>query len=405
MMRSVPGTFLLCLLTFLSVEKGSAQPAFQWNILADLELSAGGEKSHFYYNEIDQDNRDLRVGVAQLNAIGKLILNPGWTVNARLLLERDKGKKLERFVVPQLNIQWLSKKRNLGITAGSFTNPFGAFNEQQLSIDRTFVGLPLAYSYYVNISDQIGFVENLGDVAEINIDGAKQWGTTNLYYGGYSTGAMCSFNIKPGKINWKIALVSGAPNLQKRFTDPLHFGLISRLKLQPVYFWEQGISFSHGSFLRASEKSGSIEDLRAFRQTLVGTDLKLGVGFLEFSGELIAAFYKTPAFLEADNLFDPETLGEPLKLFNYAAYADVKYEFSFLPGMYLAYRIDRLGFGENTRSNSGNWDNNVWRHSLAAGYRITPWLLTRVAVSTQMVENKPWDKTQRTFRLVLTAHY
>ena len=51
------------------------------------------------------------------------------------------------------------------------------------------------------------------------------------------------------------------------------------------------------------------------------------------------------------------------------------------------------------------WDNNVQRHSIAMGYHINRYLLIRVAASTQQVKNKNWDKTQRTFRLVLTAHY
>jgi len=379
-----------------------AQPTLQWNALLDVEMSKGGAQSHFYYNEIDENNKDARIGLSQLNLVGKLVITPNWQLNGRFLLERDRGQKLDRLVVPQLNLQWLASKRKFGFTIGSFTNPFGSFNSQQLSIDRNFVGLPLAYSYYVNISDKIGFVENLGDITEINIDEERQWGGTNLYYGGYSTGALFSWTIKPSKINWKLAVVTGATNLQKRFTDPLHLGIISRLKLQATYFWEQGFSFSHGSFLRDSEVSSTIDQLKKYRQTLLGTDFKLGVGFVEFSGEIIAAFYKTPVFLPDEN----RLLDTPAHLSNVSAYLDTKYELPFLQGSYLAYRIDRMTFGASEGyATNGAWDNAIWRHTLAAGYRFNEYFLARFAFSTQRVANKDWDKTQRTLRLVLTAHY
>jgi len=382
-----------------------AQISVQWNVLADLEVSKGGEKSHFYYNEIDATNKDTRVGLSQLNLISKVILNPQWSINGRLLLERDKGRKLDRLVVPQLNLQWLSKKRKYGLTVGSFTNPFGMYNEKNLSIDRNFIGQPLAYSYYVNISDKIGFVQNMKDLTGLKIGGERQWGSTHLYYGGYSTGLQFSWNIQPAKVNWKIALVTGAANLQDRFTRPLNLGVTSRLKLQANYFWEQGFSFSHGSFLRESDVSSAINTLQKYRQTLVGTDFKLGNGFLEFSGEIIAAFYKTPLFLAEEQQFETSTISNPISLTSIAAYLDTKYELPFLQGSYLSYRIDRMDFDNVEGATTSAWDNAVWRHTLAAGYRLNQYLLARFAYSTQQVDNKKWNKTQRTLRLMLTVHY
>lgn len=379
----------------------SGQTTFTVNALADFEYSKAGSKSHFYYNEIDQDNIDSRVSIRQLNLIGQIKFNSQWTFNTRFLLEKDKGQKLENFAIPQLNIQWLSKKRKVGITIGSFTNPFGSYNQKQLSTERNFIGLPLAYSYYNNISDKIGFMEGMGDLNKIQIDGDVQWGSTNLYYGGYTTGTMFSWNIKPAKVNWKIALVNGASNLQKQITDPIHFGVISRLKIQPTYFWEQGFSVSHGTFFQASEVSDQLEDLRTFTQTLIGVDFKMGKGFFEFSGEVIGSFYKVPEF----NVFGTGSYDAPQKLSNLAAYLDVKYEPSILQGSFIAYRIDHLRFGELESDPDQNWDNNVLRHSIAIGYHINQYILARVGASTQQIENKEWDKKLGTFRAVVTIHY
>jgi hypothetical protein len=382
-----------------------AQSVFTFNALADLEVSKAGEKSHYYYNEIDQNETDLRFGMSQLNLLVQLSPDSNWSFNGRLLLERDKGQKLDKFSTPQLNIQWLSNNRKMGVTLGLFSNPFGSFNDNQLSTQRNFIGLPLAYSYYANISPKIGYLPDMGDVTKVMIDDEVQWGGSILYYGGYTAGAMMSWNIKPAKVNWKIALVNGASNKLERFSKPTNWGIISRLKLQPTYYWEQGLSVSHGSFIQESEVSTLLEDLGMFTQTLIGTDFKLGSGFFEVSGELIGAFYRVPIFDSEARSFDTGANNDPLTVNSWSVYLDIKYEIPMIQGSYVAYRIDHLGFGKLEDSTSPQWDNHVLRHSVALGYHVSRNVLARMAVSTQQVNNKPWNKTQGTFRFVLTAHY
>ncbi len=397
-------TFLIVCLIFSNPHCLYTQTVLKYNAIADLEVSKAGEKSHYYYNEIDQDNSNFRMGLSQLNLIGQLTHN-NWTFNVRLLLDREKGQKLKNFSLPQLNLQWLSNKRKIGITIGQFINPFGSFNEKQLSTERNFVGLPLAYSYYTNISPKIGYLTDMGDVSKVIVDNEVQWGSSGLYYGGYTAGAMLSWNINPGKVNWKIAVVNGASNVTGRLRKPIQVGVVSKLKIRPTYFWEQGISFSRGTFMQKSEFSDQLEDLASYTQSLVGTDFKLGSGFFEFSGEVIGAFYQVPHFNDETNSFIISQSDHPLKLSNVSSYLDIKYEVPKIQGSYVAYRIDYLGFGKFDGSTSQHWDNNVMRHSIAIGYHISSSFLARVAVSTQQVDSKPWNKTQGTFRLVLTAHY
>lgn len=398
--------FLPFLVSFILLNAGIlfSQTNVQFNVLGDLGFSIAGDKSHYYYNGIDEGHTTARIKLSQLNLIAKINFDEQWSFNSRLLLERDKDLNFDKFQIPQLNIQWLTKQRKIGLTAGIFTNPFGSFNEKQLSTERNFIGLPLAYSFYVNISDKIGFMEGMGDVNKTNIDGAVQWGSSIIYYGGYSAGTLFSWNIIPAKINWKIALVTGASNLQQRFTDPIHIGVVSRLKTQPTYFWEQGFSVSHGSFLRKSEVSNQLNDLRKFRQTILGTDYKLGYGFFEFSGEIMWAHYSSPVFIFEENAFESGSYQSPQKFNNVAAYLDVKYEPPFLQGSYFAYRIDGLAFGKENNSDEP-WDNDVIRHSLAMGYHITQNILIRIMASTQHVDTKKWDTAQRTFQVMLTGHY
>ncbi|MFT4534443.1 MAG: hypothetical protein ACI9P5_001803 [Saprospiraceae bacterium] len=399
--------YVICIGAFigLGISNTTAQSTFSFSALADFEYAKAGSKSHYYYNEIDKDAIDGSFSIAQLNLMGRVNINKQWILNARVLLERDKGQKVDNFAIPQLNIQWVSKKRKVGITVGSFTNPFGAFNQKQLSTQRNFIGLPLAYGYYNNISSNIGFVEDMGDIAKIAIDGEVQWGSTNLYYGGYTTGAMFSWNIFPGKVNWKIALVNGASNLQKQLSGPLQYGVISRLKIRPTYFWEQGFSVSHGTFYQSSEVSDQLDEIVNFKQSMLGMDFKLGKGYFEFTGEVIGSFYKVPQFNEDGLAFEVNTINAPLSLSNLAVNLDIKYELPFIQGSYIAYRIDHLRYSKLENSSTQKWDNNVLRHSFAIGYHINQYILTRATVSTQQVDNKEWDKKLGTFRLMLTAHF
>lgn len=375
--------------------------AFNYQALVDLEFSTAGPLSHYFYNEIHNEYTDPRIGISAVNLLGELKWGEQWKVNSRVLLERELGQKLQQLRLPQLNLQWLSKERDYGITAGRFINPFGAFNQRQLSTQRNFISLPLAYSYYVNISDRIGFYPNMGDIAKFQVDNEVQWGSPMLYYGGYATGLMFSWEIEPGKVNWKTALVSGASNLSTQFSAPLHLGFVSSLRLQPTYYWEQGISLSTGSFLQDSEFSTDLESLGQYRQTLVGTDFKLGSGFFEVSGEIILAFYKVPSFdIASESFLD----AEGVSLTGIASYLDVKYEPPFAPGSYIAYRIDRLGFNQSTFYEEA-WDNPVLRHTLALGYEINAYLLVRTMVSTQNTDQKNWGDQQRSLRLSLTAFY
>ena len=343
--------------------------------------------------------------MSQLNLISQLSPNNNWSFNFRFLLERENGQKFKKLTTPPLNLQWVSTRRRVGITIGQFINPFGSFNDKQLSTTRNFIGLPLMYSYYINVSPNIGYLPDMGDVEKVVINELVQWGSSGLYYGGYTAGAMLSWNLKPGKVNLKLAIVNGASNKTERFTEPINLGFISKIKLRPTYFWEQGISISHGTFMQQSEVSDQLQDLGRYTQTLIGTDFKLGKGFFEFSGELIAAIYEVPEFSSESETFIGNPNDDPLKLSSLSTYLDIKYELPQIHGSYVAFRFDYLGFSDLESNATQNWDNNVTRQSIAIGYNITRNFLARIAVSTQQVDNKPWNKKQGTFRFVLTAHY
>lgn len=395
-------TLLLLFIAMISV----AQVQVEFNGTADVEYMKGGKNSHYYINGIHKDLKDGSLRPLELNLLSKIHLSAQVSINLRLQMERDEGKSFDQFRLSQANVQWNLKDRPLQLTFGRFVSPFGLFANNQLSTSRTFIDAPLAYSYFINISEQLGYVTNLGNGTQISVEGRNEWGAPMLYYNGYATGIKGRWSIKPNKITWDVALTTGAPNLIKNFTfDPLNYGIISRLKLQPTYFWKQGISVSHGSFMRKDPRNEAYEDLPNYLQTLVGTDFVLGFGHFEFSGEVMAAFYSVPSYLENNfwGDFNGATTFQPK---NWGAYLDAKYEFPFLVGSYAAYRIESLQFGEVQfgQFQPRAWDDNVVRHTFGLGGKIKDFILLRSSYAFQMIENQK-DKNFDAWRTTLTVYF
>jgi hypothetical protein len=407
MMKSiklVEGWSVILMITVLIIGGSThgiiAQFSYEFNALMDIELSASNAENNSTYNA----KGDAQLEITEINLINKLKFGPQWAFNARFLLSRNMYDKLKKKSLPQLNVQWISKKRKVGATLGSFVNPFGLFNQSQLSTERTFVNLPLTHTYFTNISDMIGYVPNWGNDTEILINGKAVQASSNLNYGGYSTGLMMSWNIKPGKLNWKVALVNGASGMQEQLSDPLNFGAISRIQYRPTYFWEQGLSVSYGSFMVDSDISYLLPNSLDYRQSVIGTDFKFGQGHFEVSGEIMAIQHTVPMFIEESGVFDLNA--KAVKVNNLAGYIDMKYEPPFLQGSYFAYRFDRISFGDDPSGNLEQWDDNVMRHSLALGYHINKYFLVRIDGSTQNIDTDiGGDGAYKSLRVSLTIHY
>lgn len=372
-----------------------AQVTLNWNAWLDTELSKGQVNSHFYYNQIHKDKTGWRIGVNDINLMAELQLTSDWSINMRGQLDRDQGLALEQFRMPLANITYAPTHENWSVILGRFITPFASFAEKQHSKDRIFINLPLSFAYYINMSPKVGFAQEMGEQL-FQIDEQGQWGTTLQYYGAYSNGLRYDWSIVPDKVDWSVTLTTSSPNI---FTEPFdvnNWGLVTKLKLQPTYFWQQRISFSHGTFLQSSSLEDRID--QAFTQMLVGTDFVIGYGFWELTGEAIGAFYDAPQYFPNEDRFstyDDESLQSIYLSLN------LKYEPPFLSGLYLAYGIEQLNFSELS---GVGWDNSVLRHNVGAGYKITDYLLLRSNYMLQSVENHPmWE--QNTWRTTLTIYY
>ena len=391
------------------------QVELEWNTYLDLELTKAGSASHYFFNEIHRNYTDWKLDVSQANVVTKLKFSEHWHLNFHLMWRREIGRKAGlfkelgryKFRMPQLNLQWLSKDHQNSLALGRFVIPFGLYYQQQLFADRTFVNSPLAYSYYINISNHIGLVEGLGDRTRLVVAGRPRWGAPYMYSLGYRTGLKWEHG-QEGATTWTLAVVNGSGNLYSEDTvDPLQYGLVGRIIFQPAYFVKFGFSISHATFLNRSEYSVLLGRLRRYRQSLFGAHYKLGKGHFEASGELLLAAYKVPHFLPDEDSFLRIDGKLERRLLSYSGYFDWKYEPPFLPGCFFAYRLEFLTFGnvEDNTGASAAWDNNVWRHVLAIGYKITEFASLKGSISTQSTATYQWENDQRTLRVMLSLFF
>ncbi len=391
---------------------GWGQVQFSWNANMDTELTRAGDLSHYYYNEIHRNYTGWQLDLARVDLQATLHLSTNWKVRMHLLMERDLGQRagwfqeLDQYALrwPQLNVQWAPSGTRFRLTAGQFITPFGSVYADPLYADRTFINFPLAYDYYTNISNRIGYVPGLHEDQPLQIDGRPEWGNPTLYRLGYSAGLRADVEVGDQGV-WSIALINGAPNRDPDGLDWKQWGVVSRINIQPAYFVKLGISASYGTYLEETAFTDMLEPARAsYWQMLWALDYQLSFGYWQWSGEVVGAHYRAPLYSTGSENGRPAGyVDDSASLFELGTHSDLRYEPPFLSGGFIAYRWSYLYFGP--AAGIDNWDNPVTRHALALGYKINHFTVVKLQLSTQQTQGRPWDNRQRTLRLMASFYW
>lgn len=395
--------FLLAL--FLCVDL-SAQVEINGSL--DFEVSYGGKHSSFVTNEIPNEFRRPHLSIAQANLFLFAPVSDAFSFNARLQMDTWGSGRLSNPKLTLAMLTWESPNSAWLISVGRFVRPFGLYPRRHLAADNLFTHAPLAYGYFVNVSDERGFWPLSGDTGIYLQDDVGQ---TTVYFGGYDTGILISWIIIPQRLNIDVAATNAALSSRADYTNLNNAGGIVRVGIQPVIFWQQGFSAAYGSFMQRTEENGRYANLERFRQLVFGADLILAYLYFELSGEFIYSRWRAPGF--ANDAFKEIASGDlgEFNLENYSAYADLKVEPPFLTGSYIAFRYDIIRFLEYDHPNTiatiglNPWDNDVDRYSVAVGYKFARPVLLKICYSDQKLIGAADDPEDFSIRGILTVSF
>ncbi len=372
-----------------------------------MESRLGEEDSRFFYNEIPRSDDDLTLTFRELNVWANWIVNPQFSMHFRFQGRERNGRTADVWLLSRASLRWKDKRNRWSVEAGRILSPFGLFFKRTFPQDRVFITSPLFYSYYINASEIVGFSEGLSEPNELRLEGRngpRDWGLTQAYDIGYTTGIKGRWNFWPDTAFLDVAIVNGAPMNIRQWSDPFHPAVIARLEVKPTYNWKQGISVAYGGFLQSDAINERLDELSTFRQLLIGTDVTVGYRYVEWSGELIAGRYKLPVFNAEETLFEP-AFSDGAIFNTLSGFADMKIELPFFIGSYVAYRFGFIRFygDEPPLLDREAWDDNVSRHTIAFGYNITRFLLLKTSYAFQEVSNRDWALDH--WKSTLTLHF
>ncbi len=400
---------LLTIVFLVSSYFSSVQAQVEINGTFDAGFSAGGGSSAFISNGINNEYRFLHFSIPQVNLLLFAPINNTFYFEARLQSDTWYSGTLSYPRFTLANVTYADPDKSYSISAGRFVSPFGFYPSRNLTIDRTFLELPLSYSYYVSMSDVYGFWDN---ARYQNSYSAEDGIMTSVYFGGYSTGLNFDWIISENKALLKTALTTVSAGSGRDYTNLGNLALTSRLILNPSIYWQFGFSASHGSFMQLVPGENSAvrlnNALEQYRQSLIGFDFRYGFGFWEIIGEMIFSNWSVPGNIAGIG-WSFEGNSNKLKTYNLSNIGtnlDIKFEPPFLSASYIAFRFDHLNFInahpiQNNQYGTEDWDKDKFRYSVAFGYKWARNVETKILVS----EQTPFDTSLYTFRAVLTAFF
>lgn len=381
----------------------------QFNGSLDAGISSGGSSSAFISNGITNEYRFLHFSIPQVNLFAFAPIGNSWYFESRLQSDTWGTGVLNSPRFTLANVTYANSDKDYSISVGRFQSVLGFYSTRNLAIDRTFLELPLSYSYYISISDVLGFWEN---ARYQNNYSSSDGLMTTIYFGGYSTGFRWDWEIQENKLLLQTAITTVSPGSGRDYSNLGNAALTSRLIYIPNIYWQFGASTSHGSFMQLVEGENNAvrlnNPLEQYRQTLVGLDFKYGFGFWEIVGETIYSNWNVPATLNGLG-WQFEESSSTLRTFNLSNIGmniDIKFEPPFVTGSYIAFRFDHLNFidahpNQSNLYGTNDWDKDKIRYSLALGYKLARNVEAKILVS----EQTPMDTSLYTFRAMITTFF
>lgn len=271
------------------------------------------------------------------------------------------------------------RARAVDIQAGRIPPTFGAFARRSYANDNLLIGYPLAYQYLTSLrpdslpanADELLRMRGRGWLSNFSIgDTSPRNGMAIASAFRWDTGV---------QVHASTPLVEGAASITTGSLGNPLFGddnsgkqVAGRVALRPITGVVIGLSGSRSPFVARAALGATpvAADGASFTQTAIGADVEYSRNHYLVRGETIVSDWTLPIAGAP-----PITL--PLR----AHATSIEGRYKVLPALYLAGRVDYLGFSRITgTTRADEWDAPVSRVEVGGGYSIQRNLQLRFSV-------------------------
>ncbi len=368
-------TVLLALGPLGAVAPGQASEA---PVFFSGRLRLGGEVSgslspedHGYFNSSDYEISSLRL--FRLRLAAELQLATAASVVAEV---RSDNLGSPRVYALYLRLRpWA--EREFDLQAGTVPPVFGALPRRRYAFDNPLPSLPLAYQYLTDLradaipatAEQLVAERGRGWLVRYPVGSDSEApGVPLVNAERWDTGVQARLGREPWSL--ALALTRGTLSRPRLRDDNDGIQLSARLAFKPEAALTVGLSGAIGEFLTGQVSEGLPALVHGhYRQQALGADLEFARGYWILRAEAVWSRWRLPALEESRIEAPLDALG---------AYLEARYKVR--PGLYLAGRIEHLGFSSvATTQGRQSWDAPVTRVEAGAGYALRRDLLLKTS--------------------------
>ena len=355
-------------------------PADEPLVLFGGRLRLGGELSgtiapedEGYFNYSDYGVSNLRLFRVDITAEARL------ASFASLLADvRSDNLDSPRMYALYLRVRPWSG-RAFDVQAGLVPPVFGSFPRRRYAYDNPLPSVPLVYQYLTVLRDDAvpSRAEDL--VAQRGRGWRVRYPVGDSYAGPgqpvvngekWDTG----LEVRLGERPWSLAAAVTQGTLSNPLTRDDNGGkqVAARVARAPSPALAVGVSGATGEFLSDEVQHALPPAARGTcRQQALGVDLEWAAGYWIVRAEAIWSRWRVPPL-------EPTLIEHPLPALG--AYGEARYKLR--PGLFLAGRVERLGFAEiDSAAGRATWDAPVTRVEVGAGW--SPWRYVLLKTSWQ----------------------
>jgi hypothetical protein len=341
-------------------------------IAGDVSAGIAPEDTGFF-NFTDYEHSALRL--FRVDFTTAVTLNPHFAVLGEI---RDENIDTLRAYALYLRIRpWTD--RAIDVQAGRVPPTFGSFARRAYATDNPLIGYPLAYQYLTSLrpdslpwnADELLRMRGRGWLSSFSIGNqTPENGVPLVTAFRWDTGVQvhAASNVVDGTVSVTTGTLSN-PRVTDDNSAPQ---VAARVGAHPVPGLVLGLSAARGPFVSSTAARGAVGDGhdQSFTQTAWGADVEYSRGYYLVRAETIWSAWKLPA------------LGAPVidtPLTALSTYVEGRYKVR--PGLFVAARVDHLGFSDIVGSaGAESWEAPVTRMEVGAGYSLQRNLLLKISV-------------------------